>query len=417
LAKRNWILATLALLFIVFLSAIKPILAIFIAVLFVLTVIISIKRYDFSVEFILFTLLLITSFNQSDRIGVLIVGSLILLYLFNFLTNKKYRNKINTSRLFLFFVLWLFYATVQMLLVDQYIQNWSHFQTLVFGVGIIWIMTRLINSKDRIETFYKAWGFAVFLSILFGWWEVITDNHLKTSSAYSYDLNNITTVGFFNPNDYSFLLILSLPIMLFWVTKGKLLKLLGLFMIASSFYFTFMNGSRFILLVFILVIGLFTIKLAKSKKKGTFISFVLVLVGSVIYFKDIIFNAITDVSTLSGGDSSTEVRKYLSNSAWDIFKKYPFGVGSGNLENYMPVVGYKVHNFWFEILVNYGLVIFIGLLLFLVVGIYKMRCKRNREMKNIVWPILWSTIIFIPTCIQSSSIFQFNILLGFHLCL
>src|SRR5699024_3830715 len=99
------------------------------------------------------------------------------------------------------------------------------------------------------------------------------------------------------------------------------------------------------------------------------------------------------------------------DSAVSIFKKYPIlGVGPGNSDYYMPIKGDKIHNFWLEILVNYGIVVFSGLLMFFLYSIYSLLRKKSEKLNKVVYPLLLSIIIFIPTSMTPSSIFKFQIL-------
>jgi len=398
------------LMLLVLLSTIQPIVAVICSVLFLILIILFMKNCDFSKlssNIIIFTLMMITSFNRSDKIGALIVGMLLFIYIFNFLINKEYRKNSN-SKLFLFFIVWVIYASFQMIFVEHTSRTWGHFQTLILSIAIIWLLLRLIDSKEKLDKLYTLWGFATLFSIFFGWWEVITNNHLPGSigNLGLYNVSNIATVRFTNPNDYSFFLAISLPIMLLWINRSFKYKILGIFMVISSFYFVYMNDTRSIIMIYCISILFFVFF---SKKKRNKLFFVLTIIALGFYFKDVIQSAISDMLTLGKSDDSSIFRQYLTESAWGVFKSNPLGVGSGNAESHMPVKGNMIHNFWFEILANYGLLVFIGLVLFFSYGIVKMYKSRNGELKNVIRPALGSTLIFIPTCVVSSSVFQFNI--------
>ncbi|WP_371860344.1 hypothetical protein [Halobacillus faecis] len=126
------------------------------------------------------------------------------------------------------------------------------------------------------------------------------------------------------------------------------------------------------------------------------------------FFNDVIHKAINTVLTLNneiGGG-----RGKLTASAFEITTKNPLGVGPGNIEAYMPDTGWKIHNFWLEISSNYGLLVFFGLIFLFIHSLVLLIKNRNNQLNEVLWPILWCTILFIPASTVPSSIFHFNLL-------
>ena len=363
-----------------------------------------------SVMFAIFVLSICYNLFNST-LGVVILIAFIGISAINNMANKSKRKKARISWYpIAFFLTWLIYALTQMSYAVSAERAWAHIITLVVGIAIIWFMTRVFNSVDRVETLYKLWGFSALSTVIVGWWEIITGNHFANSSAYVYDFESVATAGFFNPNDFCFFLILSLPIMFHWVKGKTSYRLLGLFMIISSFYFMYVNTARFIALLFIISLSFYLISIGKEHKKLQF-SLAGIIAVCGFYFYDVIMNTFDAILTLGNADQSTEVRKSLSIAAWDIFKDNPFGVGPGNVELYLPA-NINVHNFWLEVLANYGFIIFSGLVVFFLVSLRRMYVDSNqnesKNIRNAVTPLLWTTVLFIPACIESSSIFRLN---------
>lgn len=374
--------------------------------------------------FTLSGILLLVSFNFIDTTpGILILFCLVFFYIIFSKRTNIHSTHINNQKRripnYSIFIVWLIYAIIQLSYSAYYFRTFYHIRMLVVGLILIVILVKLVDSKAWFNRTYILWGITLLLTICIGWWEVFSGSHLPTSGAMSYSLNDVVTAGFYNPNDYSFFLGISLPVIFFWVKKKSIYKVIGYFMLLSSLYFFYLNGSRSIMLVSVLVIFFFFIEIG-IKRKGLFM-LMLTLLGITIFFKDMIIEGYNEVMTLFNSTNSLlGVRLQLYSSTFNVFKEYPFGVGPGNVELYMPIEGDNVHNFFLEVLANYGIIIFVALVTFFVISIYKIcKASKTEDINEFTKPILWSTIIFIPASFVSSSIFQFGItwfLFGMIIC-
>ncbi|MGA4718498.1 O-antigen ligase family protein [Fictibacillus nanhaiensis] len=371
-------------------------------------------------------------FNIIQKMGsMLIVGGMIGLYLLFYLVDNKYRG-VRLGKSGVFFIVWMLYALLQTTWTITTEKTWLYINVLTLGIIIVFLMSKMITTIQWIELLYKWWGIALLGTILFGLWEVNTNNHLSSSGANPeyYNLQNVATVGFFNPNDYGFFLIISLPIILYWIKKKFLYKVLGLFMLGSSFYIVFQNGARFIILLYFLVIILYLLSLIKSKRNFSILLFFTFGGVSVSFlFVDMFVKSFSDVVSLASTDSSSSIRKMLFENGWILFTNNPLGVGSGNIEYYLKqnsliVHGIpSLHNFWLEFLVTYGILIFIGFLTFYIASLirmYKALKMKSLNFNSSIKPLFWSSLLFIPASLESSTIFTFNIiwfLFGILLCM
>lgn len=373
------------------------------------------------VTLIVFFICMLVCFNLfSTSIGVF-AGLVFIWCAFIHLLIRRGRIKKPKISYFIFFIIWLFYALLQMFYVEQLPRTVNQLQVLFYGIILIFLMGKLINSPKRIETIYKFWGIGVLCTIIIAWWEILTNNHLPQSGADFYLMENVATVTFYNPNDYCYFLALSIPVILHWIGLRGLYKVTGLFMLLSAFYIMFMNEARLIIILFALSVFAYSIKLWKEKRYKMFIFFATIVAISSFYFKDTVQGAIESVTSVTGTDASLNVRADLTNSALNIFKQHPFGVGPGNLELYLPRIqfGSSVHNFWLEILLNYGVIIFVLFILFYSSALLSLLKIKSKDLKRKISPILWSSVIFVPACVQSSSVFSFNItwfLFGLIIC-
>ena len=119
--------------------------------------------------------------------------------------------------------------------------------------------------------------------------------------------------------------------------------------------------SRFVCVFLIYMLG-------RSKKyfKLTLFSIGIIIVISMSNYSYLL-QAYGKVSTINMEDASTDTRIELSKPGFEIFKENMlFGVGPGNVKNYMPNVGDSVHNFnfWIEVMTDHGIIIFLILLCF-----------------------------------------------------
>lgn len=390
-----------------------PLYALASSLVFLLFVLYAIVKVESWRMFSLAAFALLMSFNLfTTSLGTAIFMGLVGLYVVAYLADPSYRRQKTWTTSLTFFILWITYAVIQLFWVVHTPRTYLHMHVMVIGIAVIWFMTRMIDSANWLEKLYKVWGFSVLATVIIGWWELTTDKHLPNSGADFYQLKHVATATFFNPNDYCFFLMVSLPVVLHWI-KGKVIyKLLGLFMLISAFYFMYADEARFMILMMIACLCMFLVGLIKNHKK--LLLLFLTTVAITVYLNyDLIEKSFKQISSLqASNDSSVGARKFLTDSAWQIFKDHPWGVGPGNVETYMPVVGFgsNVHNFWLEILANYGVVIFVGFAMFFISSLRTLyKGRKNESLKQSITPAFSAALIFIPACVQSSSVFAFNV--------
>ena len=127
----------------------------------------------------------------------------------------------------------------------------------------------------------------------------------------------------------------------------------------------------------------------------------------------------SSLSSVYDDEHNPDVRKNLiKNGLYFTAQSAGFGVGAGNVEYYMekysiyPVGRTKnIHNWWVEILVNYGVFIFIGYVimyisLFLNLWRVYRRIQTGTE-KMICEALLMGLVSFFMASISSSSIIAF----------
>ena len=99
----------------------------------------------------------------------------------------------------------------------------------------------------------------------------------------------------------------------------------------------------------------------------------------------------------------------VQNGVSLLYSTAGFDVGAGNAEYYMVT---SPHNWWLEILINYGIFIFIGYAIFyisIIRNLWKLyHEKQTKGEKMICEPLLVSLVGFFFASISSSSIMAFK---------
>lgn len=323
----------------------------------------------------------------------LIIGILCILFLVLLKNNdsriKLFRNKLSNYYTG-FYVFWFVYAVISVVW-SQDIVGWLK-SVFFIGTGTLSILfiTFFITKKKELIKLY----FIVFLMIVMhnfiGWCEIIFGTY------WFADLNKLDKYGTFdnqpmtripisiyaNQNDYATMLALGFFILLilFLYQKNKYLKTSYLAVMFSSIYLIWRTQSRANLLGLLLGIGvMFIVKFGPYIKEFLMIKSIQKLVVTLglltaisLLFMDplqeMILTILTDNRYANVDISKSKYNRIylLLNGLYFLLRTFGIGVGAGNIEYWMeyfsvfPTFGIvNIHNWWGEILVGYGILIFI----------------------------------------------------------
>lgn len=341
--------------------------------------------------------------------------------------------EIEVKRVFLFYGAWTVYAFISMTWVKSVNPGIKDLSYLVMGILAIAFVVVLFQKQVHYLHFYYVWIFMLFFLIMLGFWNHFTHHQLPLSRFYkgAYLYRARPTAVFTNENDFSTLLAISSFFFISLIFYGRMLfsKLLGLFLLLSSIYLIIAASSRANLLAIFFGMLFWFLFLAKQKQKTKLL---LSLVGivplvAVLLNKKIIaiVNKLgSELGSLASSsqtyDASNHIRvNLLKNVLVFISNTFGFGVGTGNAETYMKTAAIydtqgivNVHNWWAEILLNYGIVIFAGyilLYLYLIIKLYRMnRFIYERRDRMIYESLLCGLIVFGLASISPSSIMALN---------
>jgi len=347
------------------------------------------------------------------------------------------RNRLNISRIrvepYLYFlVFWIFYAIFSIVWANSKIDAIRHIIFLFMGLSIIFLVVFYFSNLKNLKWFFDLWLLMLLPLIALGYWNYLTGNHLSISNlVYAEErFSFVPTAVFHNQNDYATYLALSIPFILAFIRhNGNIVQLiLGIIILVTSLFLIVVTFSRINYIAVFMGTAFWFIFLLKVKEKikaVVLIGLVTALLFSGFPDKTHELFRIIDRQIYFSLDNnfqsqSLKLRYNLVRNSFIFFiNSFGFGVGSGNVEHHMansPVYEtgglINVHNWWAEILANYGFFIFTGYVIFylgLLKNLYKIyRRLTDTSERMICEASLMSLVIFFFSSMSSSSIMAFR---------
>lgn len=327
----------------------------------------------------------------------------------------------------LFHLFWLFYACASLAWVRSLKVGLLDFIFLAIGVSLIFFAVFLLNERKHFLHIFYIWILMFTFLILIGLWNHFTRHHLPISRINVAPLyqQGIPTAVFVNENDYASFIAVSFFFLLAFIHRipSFFLKGIGFIVLVLSLYVLLLTSSRandIAIGLGVLVWFLFlTDRLVKKR-------LIIAGTGALILFRE---KALAFFSRFeqglhslnTAGNTSVDIRTNLiKNSLFFFEKSFGFGIGSGNAEFYLahfshyPTGGIiNVHNWWVEILVNYGMFVFVGYLLiyiWTIVQLCKLFQRTLRYEKMVCEGLIGGMIAFSFSCISPSSQISLNYL-------
>lgn len=274
------------------------------------------------------------------------------------------------NRLVIFMLFWVAYATIQLIYVGD-IEIASQFYRIL-NINVFLVIYMLLTIKTRQDICYilDIFSISFFINILAAYWEYFSGSRI-TALEDSLVVDYQGKVGGFiggNINDFCAFLFIAIVVFIIQLTlkKGKFKQLAYLVGIMSSIFFIFINGSRggiygvFILGILIIV---FLLERKIFKKKvfdNIFITSFLILFCVIIAVQISMYGLSAIISHLgTSGDYESDLWRAnaIIRSVEAFVNSYGFGIGAGQT---IPLLGMNVHNFYIEIITEYGLLVGIG---------------------------------------------------------
>ncbi len=284
---------------------------------------------------------------------------------FFFIDNQKlftFKTK-KVQIVFWFFLFWICYATVQ-LLFTNFNSNATTFYVILL-INVFLVIMILLNAKsiNDLVFFNKALILGLYINLIIAIWEILTGRHLVSLNA-GLAFSDKAHGAFGNINDLSTFIAFGVfsVIMDLALTHKHILS--SIIIIIVSFYTVTKTNSRaplyglIILAIFWLLFELMLIVYKQGKEYFNLLMFFMVsilVILSVMVFQRYNLEQLVLIISSSGNEKSDLLRLQLSKEAISIFNdSYFLGVGPGQS---VTLLGINVHNFFLEILSEYGLIV------------------------------------------------------------
>ena len=257
-----------------------------------------------------------------------------------------------------------------------------------------------ILSKNTFNTLVNSWTVAFLITAIIAVWELNTGNHLDVTN-YSEGDGNINLGGgnvitrpfaaatFYNYNGYVTFICYCLPFLFAQIIKwNRGIKLLmAIVPLILVFYVLVLNASRGGILGLIVYAAVFSYFKLSNSKVTTKIAFVALLAGFIFFFAYLwdYISFYLEYRIETDGMSSSRFKIWAC--CWQALVETGFiGCGIGGVMDaltkqhaYIP----QPHNFFIEVLLEFGIIIF-GWMLVLMLKVYrKGRNCNDRVIKYI----------------------------------
>ena len=344
----------------------------------------------------------------------------------------------NVIKHFGFFGFWLFYAAMSTIWAVDKASALKDIIFLFTGVSVAFFTAYYLRSLGQLEKLRDIWIIGLVSMLALGLWEINTGNHLPFSSYVIYDQNKPSAV-FYNTNDLAFFIALCLPFIIVWILSKRhlLQRLFFMTLLAAAVFVLAKTTSRAAQLGLLAATAFDLVILRKISGKAR----LLATAGLLILAFVILFPQQTrEITEELGRKYSNLPREFEPGSARLavatgvpklMLISYGMGVGAGNSDHYLHLAGIDymtgftaLHNWWLEILANYGIIIFVGYVIFylsLFFGLLRAyRWIQDRSTKRLYEAILMGMVAFPIACNAVSSAMalpQNWMFLGFALAL
>ena len=353
---------------------------------------------------------------------------------------------LRSNKYFIFLFIWFFWSLLSYTWALNKASAGYTNEFLFLQTNCIFFTALYMECKEKFIQWILTGMAAVFvIYTIVGIWEIVTMQHLSQSAALFYKLSikRSPTAFFHNPNDFSAVIATYLPFVIgAFVFKKKLVSWLSLGAIVGCLVLVVQAKSRggFLAvligaLVWALLTGLASWKqklsIAQIRKSILVVGMILLLLlffsnGSMMklvhrVLPEDFFNMDQDLHAISPQleTNSSGNREILIYYGFRILNKRPLiGVGVGNTETYMTPWKEQtggmtnMHNWWIELLVNYGYpfgILFILFYLGLIWELLKIFWREKSQGTLIPAMIAMSSLSsFFLSSISPSSIKNFN---------
>jgi len=342
----------------------------------------------------------------------LMIGVVILALIYQLFTNHPYLS-LNFNRkgnqYKSIYIFWFFYGLVSVLWVQD-IAGWIKAMFFI-GCGIfsIVIITSYIRNKNEILTIlYIIFGMTAFQQLM-AWYQILIQGM------------NIPTTVFGNQNDLATLLLAGIAVacILFLNTNIWKMKILTFIHGLSALSLILVSGSRANLVaLFVFIAAIFGMFILDNNLVKKVFKLGLILLGigvlSYIIFPPVRYYIYETVIEFFANPHSLVYRfNMIRNGFIFLASTLGFGVGAGNVEYWMInhsqylVDAPNIHNWFMDILVGYGIFVFIAYALMYAVILRQLfvsyRYTNNHFVRNSSMILFAYLVCFMVSSLASAT--------------
>lgn len=381
------------------------------------------KFYGESIrEFFFYCSLLfsIVTLNNRNQFYISII-MYILIYLFDFTQNNdNWLKKIKFNKYSIFLLVFITYMTSSMIWAED--KNFAFNYLIQYFISLALFLVYISwnnNNRKYIKSlnFLKVlfYGIVVLGTVEICGIELGLRNIFITKEMYQVHLKRVPTVFFYNPNNYAFFLVLGITAL---VINGICSNKKNTFVDNAIFIMAHVNiiftMSRLgLIAIYLSYFSLFTILLISKNRQKKY--FMIKKVIKYLVYSSMIFMVISlvpgtkpycgrlknttiiknidklfekavveketklqpVVTVGAKGSDNQRVTLLLDVFEGVILEKNIIGFGVGNIKNYILLKGnthgvYQIHNFWFEILGDFGIGILMYMGIIYLFGIFEL---------------------------------------------
>lgn len=340
-----------------------------------------------------------------------------------------------------FMLIWFFYAALSVIWADSKIDAIRNIFLLFMGLSLIFFTVYNFSKLKDLKRYFHLWLIILavllgigFLNIYAGYQLLEYESLLRyTRLDYLPDKSywmHSPRATFVHPNDYASYIALTIPLILTFIrySHSRARQLAGLALLFPALFQLVITGSRANLIAIVISLAFWFLVMLKPKERLALTALggsaaLAFIIKSPARLREELNNAVVKLAGLVTGSniiSDDQIRlNLIKNSFVFLVQHYGFGVGAGNAEYHMKKFRVyhtdqinNVHNWWVEILVNYGIFIFAGYIAFffgILIALYKAYRKlEDSTEKMICEALLVGMVTFIPASMSPSSIMGFG---------
>lgn len=345
------------------------------------------------------------------------------------LRNKQYYKnpRYHKASAIIFFKLWLIYAFISLLWVPDLTSAARAIFFIIEAMLIVCVLTIHVKNIDIFYKLLQIFMICMFIHSLIGWSEIITGNYRyfpadEQRSLLIYTQLRLPVSSFHNVNDFATMMYLGFfaASIVFSLAIQRYMRYFCIICMLNFYAIIIISRSRGAIFSFVIAMIVYLLLQKKILTIAKLLFFALVAIIILLfvlnsYMEFNIMELMDSVFTFNSEQGSDEIRiNLIKNGLIFLGKTLGLGTGAGNFEYYME--NFKrfdtgkitnMHNFWMEILVSYGIFIFIGFiatLLRIFKHFYKLYKKREGYMRQISLLYIIFLVSFIVAAVSSSSL-------------